>query len=199
MIGQQTYSSVEPETGPKQSTGAPSMVSEIPTIASRADPASTEVGTVVLRGVTVPLDAAVGQGFILDCARNIEGLLSDQDIKSKYELSDSDWEQLATNTSLHRAVRAERERRILSGEAPREAAQTYFAKAPGVLRNILNNELVSPRHRIEAAKELRQAAGDQIPAASGEKFTITIVFGDVKHVIEAEPHPLPLDAEGEAQ
>jgi hypothetical protein len=63
----------------------------------------------------------------------------------------------------------------------------------------LNNELVSPRHRIEAAKELRQAAGDQTPVASGEKFTITIVFGDVKHIIEAEPHLLPLDDEGGAQ
>jgi hypothetical protein len=117
-------------------------------------------GKVVLHGVTVPLHTADGQEFVLDCARNIEGLLSDQDIKSKYELNDDDWEQLATNTPLHRAVRTERERRVLSGAAPREAAQAYFAKAPGVLRDILNNELVSPRHRIEAAKELRQAAGD---------------------------------------
>ena len=57
------------------------------------------------------------------------------------------------------AVRAERERRILSGEAPKEAAQRHFTKAPAVLNDILTDEQVSPRHRIEAARELRQVAG----------------------------------------
>lgn len=110
------------------------------------------VGIVALRGVPVALDTDVGQAFILDCARNVEGQITDDQIKKKYELSDADWERLAANLPLLRAVRAERERRILSGEAAKEAAQRHLAKAPGVLNGILVNEQISPRHRIEAAR-----------------------------------------------
>ena len=78
------------------------------------------VGNVVLRGVTVALDTEVGQQFIVDCARNIEGQMPDSEVKTKYELSDADWERLADNRPLLQAVRAERERRILSGETARE-------------------------------------------------------------------------------
>src|SRR6266508_4342017 len=73
-------------------------------------------GSVRLRGITVALDSNVGAVFIADCARNTEGLLSDLELRAKYELTDEDWERLAGNTHLLRAVRAERDRRILSGE-----------------------------------------------------------------------------------
>lgn len=145
-----------------------------------------KTGSVVLRGVTVALDTDVGQAFVIDCARNTEGLLSDHDLKSKWALSDDHWERLAGNTPLLQAVQAERERRILSGEAAREAAQRHFAKAPTVLNRILTDELVSPRHRIEAARELRQAAGDGTPPGTGEKFTINITIGDKKLVYEVD-------------
>ncbi len=143
-----------------------------------ADDAKT--GTVVLRDVTVPLDTDVGQAFVIDCARNTEGLMPDHDLKTKYELSNEYWERLAGNTPLLHAVRAEREQRILSGEAAREAAQRHFIKAPHILGGILTDKLVSPRHQIEAAKELRQIAGNGQDAASraGEKFTINIRIGD---------------------
>ena len=62
-------------------------------VATVAD-ADAKAGSVVLRGVTVGLDTAVGHAFVVDCARNIEGLMLDHDIKTKYELSDedsSDW------------------------------------------------------------------------------------------------------------
>ncbi len=136
-------------------------------------------GAVVLRGLNVPLVSAVGEAFVADCARNTEGLISDPEIKAKYELSDANWEQLAGNTPLLQAVRAERERRISSGVAAREGAQRQLAKAPNVLGDILTDEQVPPRHRIEAARELRQAAGDELDAASrdGEKFIITINLG----------------------
>ena len=150
-----------------------------------ADPAIG--GSVILRGVRVALDTDVGQAFIADCARNIEGLISDLEIKTKYELSDEDWERLASNAPLLRAVRAQRERRIFNGEAPREAAQRHFAKAPAILNNILTDEQVSPRHRIEAARELRQVAGSGPERAPrpGEKFIIMIdLGGDEKLVFE---------------
>jgi hypothetical protein len=186
----------------KTITGA--VATPVANTSSAADPGPVRVGSVVLRRVTVALDTDVGQAFMTDCARNTEGLMSDRDIKTKWVLSDEDWAGLASNTPLLDAVRAERDRRILNGDAAREAAQRYFAEAPTVLGDILTDELASPRHRIEAAKELRQVASDGPNTASGtgEKFVITINLGaDEKLVFEKEIAPfgpLPPD-DGELQ
>jgi hypothetical protein len=149
------------------------------TSSSMVDPMANKAGNVVLRGFTVALDTDLGTEFIIDCTRHTEGLLSDSDIKSKWSLNENDWAGLANNTELLEAVRRERERRIYNGDAVREAAQQHFAKAPTVLGGILANEQVSPRHRIEAARELRQVAGngpDMAPNA-GERFIISINLG----------------------
>jgi hypothetical protein len=153
------------------------------------DQSTAAAGSVVLRGLTVALDSDVGEMFIADCARNTEGLISDLEIRAKYELSDEDWERLAGNIHLLRAVRAQRERRILSGECAREAAQRHFAGAPHVLHRILIDDQVSPRHRIEAARELRQAAGNGPDASQPrDKFIIQINLGaDEKLVKEFTP------------
>jgi hypothetical protein len=97
---------------------------------SVAAPGPVKVGTVALRGVTVALDTEVGQAFVIDCARNTEGLTPEREIKTKYRLSDRDWERLAGNKPLLQAVREERERRIASGDAAREAAQRHMPKHP---------------------------------------------------------------------
>jgi hypothetical protein len=59
---------------------------------------------------------------------------------------------------------------------------------------------IAPRHRIEAAKELRQAAGNgpDTASGSGDKFIIAINLGeDYKLVKEfIPPDPAPFD-EGE--
>jgi hypothetical protein len=152
--------------------------------------AGSDAGGVVLRGVAVALDTDVGRMFVVDCARNTEGLLPDAEIKSKYELSDRAWERLADNTPMLHAVRAERARRITSGDAAREAAQRFFAKAPDVLGGILTSVLVSPRHRIDAAKELREvAANGPEKQVAGEKFVIVIDLGggDVKRYEAGAP------------
>ena len=157
-----------------------------------ADPGPVKVGSVRLRDISVSLDTDVGQAFVVDCCRHTEGLLSDSDIKSKWTLGDEDWMNLADNAALLQAVRAERERRVISGAAAREAAQRYFAKAPTVLSDILTDEQVSPRHRIEAARELRQVAGERSDAASGanEKIVIKInLGGDEKLIFEREIAP----------
>lgn len=148
--------------------------------------------SVVLRGLEVALDTNVGSAFVTDCCRNIEGLLSDAGIKDKWGLSDEDWANLANNKPLLEAIRAERERRILDNVAAREAAQKHLVKAPSVLNEILTDESVAPRHRIEAAKELRQAAGDQadLPQAT-EKVVINIdLGGDDKFRFE---HDVPIN------
>ena len=166
---------------------------------SVANPGPVKVGSVRLRGISVLLDTDVGQAFVADCCRHTEGLLSDSEIKSKWALSAEDWAGLAANTPLLGAVRAERERRILSGAAAREAALRYFAQAPTVLSDILTDEQVSPRHRIEAARELRQVAGDRPDAASGadEKIIIKINLGGGEKLIfekEIAPcEPVPSD------
>jgi len=169
-----------------------------PAVSNPPEPPACNSGGIRLRAVTVGLDTDVGQAFVVDCARNTEGLLSDREIKVKYELSEDDWQRLADNTPLHHAVRAERERRIQNGDAPKEAAQRHFAKAPNVLNRILTDEQIAPRHRIEAARELRQVAGSgPAPPGSGEKFVITInLGGDEKFVFEKNVVPLdptPID------
>jgi hypothetical protein len=92
---------------------------------------------------------------------------------------------LAGNTQLLCALRTERERRVVSGEAAREAAQRHYAKAPDVLGGILMDEHVSPRHRIEAAKELRQVASNDLDNSSGgtEKFVININLGGDEQLV----------------
>ena len=82
--------------------------------------------SVVLRGVTVDLNSDVGEAFVTDCARNIEGLLSDDEIKDKWALSDESWAGLANNAPLLAAVRAERDRRINSGEAGKGRCAAAF-------------------------------------------------------------------------
>ena len=138
-----------------------------------------KIGCVVLRGVTVALDTDIGLAFLADCARHTEGLVSESDIKAKWTLTDEDWVGLAANTQLLRAVATERERRIFNGVAAREGAQRHFAKAPDVLGGLLVDKMVSPRHQIEAAKELRQIAGNGPDASPkpGEKFSIIFNLG----------------------
>jgi hypothetical protein len=159
------------------------------------------LSTVVLGGIALPLDSERGREFIADCARNTEGLISDLEMQRKYNIGNQEWERLADNTHLLDAVRAERERRILSGESAREAAQRHFAKAPDVLNRILTDEETAPRHRIEAARELRQAAvaGPDIEPGPKKKFTITINLGADTEVYEKWIDPrgplLPDDGE----
>jgi hypothetical protein len=171
-------------------------------ITTSINSAASGTGSAILRGVEVSLESEVGRAFIVDCTRYLENSLSGDDIKGKYELSDDAWERLSQNVALLDAVRAERERRVVNGTAAREAAQRHFAKAPEILNRILVSEEVAPRHRIEAARELRQAAGHDpdIPLAQKEKVTITINLGADQEVIEKfiDPRGPSLPDDGES-
>jgi hypothetical protein len=137
---------------------------------------NSQRGSVVLRGIEIDLDSDIGCGFIVDCCRFCEGLLAEDKIKSKYGLTDTDWTRLAENEPLVRAVETEKARRVRDGTAAREKAQWLFVQAPDVLGNILNDTTTSPRHRIEAARELRQVAtgGAESTPATGDRFIIRI-------------------------
>jgi hypothetical protein len=43
-------------------------------------------GSVVLRGVKVDLIGDIGTGFVLDCTRHIESLLTAEQLRKKYQL-----------------------------------------------------------------------------------------------------------------
>jgi len=133
-------------------------------------------GSVILRGIKIDLDTDIGNGFVIDCTRHVEELVSAEQLKAKYQLTEEAWRQLADNEPLQQAVERQKERRIRSGEAAREKAQHLFLTAPNVLSTILNDSTASPRHRIEAARELRQTAavGSEAATPTAEHFSIRI-------------------------
>jgi hypothetical protein len=149
---------------------------------------------VVLHGLPIELTSAAGHQFVVDCVRAAEGLITDSDIKDKYELSPNSWEAITANKALIRAIQAERERRVRNGTAAQELACKHFAKAPDVLGDILNDRSASPRHRIESARELRVTAtgpSAESTADAGEKFVITINLG-ADHVEHYEKSRTPM-------
>jgi hypothetical protein len=138
-----------------------------------------ESSSVVLRGQPVSVASDIGRSFVGDCARYIEGLISEPDIKIKWGLTTQQWQAFERDTPLLKAVQRERGRRVMSGAAAAEAARQQFVKAPSVLGSILLNDEVSPRHRIEAARELRaitttDSTHDQ---SSEDKFVVVINLG----------------------
>ena len=110
-------------------------------------------------------------------------------MQERYELSATDLQAIAKDKAVGRAIRDERERRVRTGLAAKELAAKFFVKSPGILDQI-QNHADSPRHKIDAIKELRATAnggdGDgEGPTSQGEKFSIIINLGsDVGDRIE---------------
>jgi hypothetical protein len=155
---------------------------------------------VTLRSAPVDLLSDVGRQFIVDCTRAGEGLLTDKELTEKYELSPADWQNITKDVALGRAVRAERERRMLSGVAARESAARHFTKAPTILAGIMESAHANPRHVIEAAKEIRTVAAGSSGAdrpAETERFIIRIDLtaggGDVE-TYDKPIKPMQIDA-----
>jgi hypothetical protein len=129
----------------------------------------------------IDLSTDLGRAFIVDATRAGEGLLTDEELQEKYELSDKDFRRISRDKTVGRAVRTESEFRVRNGLAAKEAAAKHFVGAPAVLNRIMTAEASNPRHAIDAAKELRAVAtgggsGDH-PTSAGEKFVITINMG----------------------
>jgi|SRR5215831_6918605 len=146
---------------------------------------------VILRGVSIPLASDIGGAFIADCARNRERIFSDSQICEKYGISFDAWAEIAQNKAVRLAVNAEHERRIRNGDAARESAAKLFAEAPSELGKILHSD-ASPRHKIEAARELRATAnvGNEKSSDDVDRVRITINLGnDEKLVVDSGPLP----------
>src|SRR5262249_3399499 len=119
------------------------------------------------------------QELITDLARYAEGLLSEAAVKKKYRFTDEIWQSLGEDDALVEAIEAEKVRRTRNGATARERAQQHFATAPNVLGNILNDDGVSPRHKIESARELRAiAATGPEEAQAADRFVIHIDLGE---------------------
>jgi hypothetical protein len=149
---------------------------------------------VELRDHLMPLDSELGIELVEDLARYSEGLLDEVAVKKIYRFSDEDWDRMASNDELIEKIEAERRRRIRDGSSAREKAQQLFAQAPSVLGGILHGDGVSPRHKIESARELRTIAANGPEAtAPATRFEIRIDLGE-GHVetysksIECTPH-----------
>ena len=133
---------------------------------------------VELRDHLMPLDSERGLELITDLARYAEGLLDEAAVKKIYRFSDEDWDRLGSNDELVEKIQAEKTRRIRNGSSARERAQTLFAEAPAVLGTILHGDDVSPRHKIESARELRAIAANGPEATAPEtRFIISIDLG----------------------
>jgi hypothetical protein len=132
--------------------------------------------TVILRNAPVDLDSDAGQAFIVDCVRAGEGLISDRELAEKYEIDPADWQSITKDQTLGRLIRAERERRVLSGAAVREMSAKHLIKGPSILDQIMTAEASHPKHKIEAFKELRAtaAAGSTESRPNSELFVIKI-------------------------
>ena len=130
-----------------------------------------------LRSTPIDLNSDVGHQFVTDATRAAEGLITDKELAEKYELSPADWQSITKDKALGRAVRSERERRVLTGVAARESAARHFVRAPTILAGIMDSEASNPRHVIEAAKEIRAVAtagNGADRAAKSERFVIRI-------------------------
>src|SRR5262245_6173246 len=161
--------------------------------------AEVHVGDVInLRSIPIDLNSDVGHTFVVDATRAAEGLITDRELAEKYELSPADWQAITKDKALGHAIRAERERRVRSGVAVREAAAKHLVKGPGILDQIMSDTHSNPRHKIEAFKELRQTAvgsdsTEGLPES--ERFIITINLGEgyVEH-FDKPRAPMKIDA-----
>jgi hypothetical protein len=159
-------------------------------------------GTVILRGIEVPITSDVGAAFILDVCRHVESLLSADQLRAKYGLTDDEaYAGLGENKPLQRAIAAAKVRRIHDGSASREKAQHKFLVAPEVLDAIIRDPGSGPRHKVDAIRELRACAAvgsETGVAAEREKFIINISFGPNKISKEIELKPVkPIEAKDE--
>jgi hypothetical protein len=122
--------------------------------------------------------------FLIDMARFSEGLADEKTIRKKYRFDATTWEKLGENDRLVELIEDEKIRRIRTGAAKREKAQTLIVQAPDILNNIMMNA-DSPKHKIDAIKTLDSftgTPGEGAPVA--DRFVIQIVLNADNPAVE---------------
>jgi hypothetical protein len=150
--------------------------------------------SVPVRPNTTPL--IENHELIQDLARYCEGIVTERNVRKKHRLAESDWERLGSDEAFIETIKRCREARVRSGAVAREHAQKIFTTTPEVLNDILHGgDGISPRHRIEAAREIRAVAatGPDAAQSSSEIFQITINLAIIncKSVNRFDRHPEP--------
>src|SRR5262249_28310423 len=108
------------------------------------------------RANDLPQALAKDDEFISDMCRFSESPLSEAQIRKRWRLSEATWNELGDDEQLVDRIAAESARRERLGLIARERAQRTFSRVPTVLTGILDGgDDVSPRHKIEASRELR--------------------------------------------
>lgn len=136
-----------------------------------------------------PADLHNNQEFLADCCRFFESLLTEETMRRKYKFSNDVWNRLGEDEALILAIEAEKIRRIRNGAAKREKAQQHVVRAPDVLNELLHDNRVSPRFRIDSAKTLDAfAANGPTSVPAGDRFQIILNLGtdsSGKEIVEA--------------
>jgi hypothetical protein len=114
--------------------------------------------------------------FVLMMARYSDGLVSESQVRKRYNFDDATWNQLGSDDKLVSKIEAESQRRTRLGETAREKAQKIFnTRVPEVLSSVIDDPNQSARHRIDACKEVRAiSAGPENTPAANSRFIITI-------------------------
>ena len=94
------------------------------------------MGDVVPLRSPIDINSDLGRAFITDATRAGEGVITDQELQERYELSPADLKTIAADKAVGRAIRDERERRVRNGSAARELAAKAFVKSPGIFDQI---------------------------------------------------------------
>ena len=125
-----------------------------------------------------PTNLESDQAFVADCCRFQEGILSEANMRRKYGFANSVWERLGDDLALLNAVEEEKIRRQRSGLQKREKSQLLILKAPDILDGIASDSSASPRHRVDAIRQLDSfTSNPQEGAAAAGLFQITINLG----------------------
>jgi hypothetical protein len=133
-----------------------------------------------LRSTPIDLNSDLGHAFVVDATRAAEGLIGDAELAQKYELSPADWQALIKDKALGQKIRAERERRVRSGQAAKEAAARHLVKGVGIVDQIMSSADSHPKHKLDAFRELRSTASvgaDAEGRPDSNRFVIQINLG----------------------
>jgi hypothetical protein len=160
---------------------------------------ATVVGALVVTvgGRELALGSDAGRALIEDIARYTEGLLDEDDLCSAWEMGPDELKAIKDDARVFEAVRASKYQRQQDGRAARELARKAFVKAPRVLEQILEDSYAPTRTKIEAARELRAAAGfsSEESAKTGEVFKVFINIGGTEPItLSGVCHPPTQDA-----
>jgi hypothetical protein len=132
-----------------------------------------------LRNMPTDLTSDVGHQWVADCCRAGEGLITDKELSEKWELSPADWRAITRSKALERAIRSERERRVRSGQAAKEAATKHLVKGVGIVDQIMTAADTHPKHKLDAFRELRSTASVGADAEGRQDSTRFIIRIDL--------------------